>query len=100
MSGEGLRTRLTGSLAQRLRRIDAREPVVQALLPEPGRRERLLRAAPDAPLVAVKDVFHADGFETRAGSLLPPEVLAGAEASCVTRLKQAGYVVLGKTVTA
>jgi len=91
---------LTGSLAERLRRIDEREPLVRALLPEPGRRERLRRAAPDASLVAVKDVFHAAGFQTRAGSLLPPEVLTGPEASCVTRLKEAGCVVLGKTVTA
>ncbi len=50
--------------------------------------------------VGIKDVFHVDGLETRAGSTLPPEVLTGDEASVVSRLIDAGAVVLGKTVTA
>ncbi|HLJ32487.1 MAG TPA: amidase family protein, partial [Ktedonobacteraceae bacterium] len=73
-------------------RIDAIEPAIQALLPEPGRRERLhieaeiLHACyPHAesrpPLygipVGVKDIFRVDGFPTRAGSELPVEEFAG-----------------------
>ncbi len=50
-------------------------------------------------LVGVKDIFHVDGFETRAGSRLPPKVLRGPEAPCVTALKKAGALILGKTVT-
>jgi len=50
--------------------------------------------------VGVKDVFHVEGLATRAGSKLPPEALAGPEAAAVTRLRDAGAVVLGKTVTA
>jgi Asp-tRNA(Asn)/Glu-tRNA(Gln) amidotransferase A subunit family amidase len=50
--------------------------------------------------VGVKDVFHADGLDTRAGSDLPAEALAGTEATAVSRLKAAGAFVLGKTVTA
>ena len=50
-------------------------------------------------LVGVKDIIHVDGFETRAGSRLPPEVLQGPEAPCVTALKKAGALILGKTVT-
>jgi len=95
-------------------RIDALEPQILALLPEGDRRSRLLREAdeletrypiPDArpPLygavVGVKDIFRADGFPTRAGSTLPPDLFAGPEASAVTRLRQAGALVLGKTVT-
>jgi Asp-tRNA(Asn)/Glu-tRNA(Gln) amidotransferase A subunit family amidase len=49
--------------------------------------------------VGVKDIFHVDGFATRAGSRLPPEVLAGKEGSVVTRLRAAGALILGKTVT-
>jgi Asp-tRNA(Asn)/Glu-tRNA(Gln) amidotransferase A subunit family amidase len=94
--------------------IDRNEPKILALMPEPGRRERLLRQArelqkrfpePDRrpPLygicVGVKDLFRADGFPTTCGSLLPPVLFEGQEASSVTKLKEAGALVLGKTVT-
>jgi Asp-tRNA(Asn)/Glu-tRNA(Gln) amidotransferase A subunit family amidase len=91
-----------------------REPEVLAFLPEDGRFERLRREAealakrwPDPghrpPLfgvpIGIKDIFHVDGFETRGGSRLPPEVLAGPEAASVTALKEAGALILGKTVS-
>jgi Asp-tRNA(Asn)/Glu-tRNA(Gln) amidotransferase A subunit family amidase len=94
--------------------IAAREPEVLAFLPELDRFERLRREAaalagrfpePDGrpPLfgvpVGVKDIFHVRGFETRAGSRLPPGRLQGPEAVSVTRLRQAGALILGKTVT-
>jgi Asp-tRNA(Asn)/Glu-tRNA(Gln) amidotransferase A subunit family amidase len=90
------------------------EPRVLAFLPEAGRFERLRRQAqalemryPDAEerpplygtLLGVKDIIHVQGFLTRAGSQLPPELLQGAEAECVTRLKRAGALILGKTTT-
>ncbi|WP_201377013.1 amidase [Ktedonobacter robiniae] len=96
-------------------RIDALEPQIQALLPEPGRRERLLAEAaslqrrfPDpalrpplyGALLGIKDIFRTDGFLTRAGSGLPPTLFAGPEASSVSRLREAGALVLAKTVTA
>jgi Asp-tRNA(Asn)/Glu-tRNA(Gln) amidotransferase A subunit family amidase len=92
----------------------AREPQVQAFLPEPDRFGRLRREAeallaryPDVHehpplfgmLVGVKDIFHVDGFATRAGSRLPPEALRGPEAESVRRLKNAGALILGKTAT-
>lgn len=95
-------------------RIAAVEPQVQALLPEPDRCQRLRAEAaalqerfPNpagrpplyGALLGVKDIFHAGGFPTRAGSRLPPEVLAGPEASCVTALREAGALIVGKTVT-
>ncbi len=95
-------------------RFEAREPDVRAFVPEEGRFDRLRREArglldrfprPDArpPLfgvpVGVKDIFHVDGFVTRAGSRLPPEALQGAEAESVTLLKSAGALIVGKTVT-
>jgi Asp-tRNA(Asn)/Glu-tRNA(Gln) amidotransferase A subunit family amidase len=91
-----------------------REPEVLAFLPEKGRFDRLRReldriaerwSDPQRrpPLfgvpVGVKDIFHVDGFPTRAGSRLPPEELAGPQASSVTALLDAGAVVLGKTVS-
>jgi len=92
----------------------AREPEVLAFVPEDGRFARLRRAAqallqtyPDPanrpPLfgapVGVKDIFHVDGFPTRGGSQLPPEALGGDEADCVTAVRRAGALILGKTVT-
>ncbi|MBM4423862.1 MAG: amidase [Chloroflexi bacterium] len=94
--------------------FDSRERDVIAFVPEEGRFDRLRREAdsllaryPDPktrpPLfgvpIGVKDIFHASGFTTRAGSKLPPEILQGAEAESVTALKNAGALVLGKTVT-
>lgn len=96
-------------------RIDEVESHVQALLPEADRRERLLaetaalearypKPGPSRPplfgvLLGVKDIYRVDGFETRCGSALPAELFAGREASVVTRLKEAGGLILGKTVT-
>jgi Asp-tRNA(Asn)/Glu-tRNA(Gln) amidotransferase A subunit family amidase len=61
---------------------------------EPAGRPALFGA-----LLAVKDIFHVDGFTTRAGAALPPELFAGPQAVCVTRARQAGALILGKTVT-
>lgn len=94
-------------------RIDELDPVLEVFVPEDGRRERLLREAgvlderdPDrrlplhGALVGVKDVFAVDGFPTRAGSELAPELFAGPQAAVVDRLLAAGALVAGKTVTA
>lgn len=94
--------------------FDAREPEVLSFIPEPGRFERLRREAAELMIrypsldsrpvlfgvpFGVKDIFQVAGFTTRAGSQLPPEELQGAEAVSVTALKQAGALVMGKTVT-
>src|SRR5947209_406185 len=95
-------------------RIDAVEPQIHALLPEPDRRSRLIAEAtalqvrfPDPAsrpplygvLLGVKDMFHVDGFQTRAGSRLPPELFSGPEAACVRALRDAGALILSKTVS-
>ena len=95
-------------------RAETVEPDIEALLDEPDRWNRAFETA-DAladeypisadrpPLfgvpIGVKDIFHVDGMETKAGSELPPEALTGGEAAAVTALKSAGAIVLGKTVT-
>jgi Asp-tRNA(Asn)/Glu-tRNA(Gln) amidotransferase A subunit family amidase len=94
--------------------LDATDPLVHALLPEPERRSRLkteaaalqtrfLNPASRPPLygipVGVKDTFRVDGFPTQAGSRLPSELFVAPEASSVTMLKAAGALILGKTVT-
>ncbi|GAA2739895.1 amidase [Kitasatospora cinereorecta] len=96
-------------------RIDRTDPVVRAFVPEPGRHARLTaealtladRTAHDAqgpPLygvaVGIKDIIHVDGLPTHAGSALPPGVLGGPEGGAVRRLRAAGALIAGKTVTA
>src|SRR5262249_44371683 len=95
-------------------RVDTVDPIVNALLPEADRRGRLLREAgtlvarspePDnrplvyGAIVGVKDLFRVDGLPTTAGSLLPPRLFVGPEASVVTSLRNAGALILGKTHT-
>jgi Asp-tRNA(Asn)/Glu-tRNA(Gln) amidotransferase A subunit family amidase len=95
-------------------RVRKREATVHAFLPEEGRTTRLqleiqnlLDRFPNAdsrpPLFGipfgVKDIFHADGFETHGGSKLPPDELMGKEAVSVSRLKAAGALIYAKTVT-
>ncbi|NJN43856.1 MAG: amidase [Anaerolineae bacterium] len=92
----------------------AREPEVLAFVPEEGRFDRLRqdaealenkfpnrdqRPAIYGTLIGVKDIFHVDGFPTRAGSQLPPDILTGPESDAVSRLKAAGALIVGKTVT-
>eukprot|EP01134_Creolimax_fragrantissima_P001627 CFRG1627T1 len=94
----------------------AHEPHVFAFVPEKGRFDRLHREAdalikqfPDIskrpPLfgvpVGIKDIIHVHGFETRCGSRVPSEVLQNdTEAIVVSKLKAAGALIMGKTVTA
>jgi Asp-tRNA(Asn)/Glu-tRNA(Gln) amidotransferase A subunit family amidase len=81
-------------------RFAEREPSLQSFLPEEGRFERLRREA-DSPriLLGVKDIFHVDGFPTRAGSRLPPEELRGPEGPAVAALRRHGALIVGKTVS-
>jgi Asp-tRNA(Asn)/Glu-tRNA(Gln) amidotransferase A subunit family amidase len=105
---------ITNYISQLENHFEKIEPSVLAFIPESNRFERLLKEAeelvkkyPDAnnrPLlfgmtVGVKDIFHANGFTTQAGSKLPAQDLQGDEASSVTKLKNAGALVMGKTVT-
>ena len=112
--GEG-RIELRAFVEELCDRIEDVEPALQALVPEQDRRGRLRAEVaalgaryPDPgtrpPLygvpVGVKDIFRVDGFPTRAGSALPPELFAGPEAACVAALRGAGALIAGKTVTA
>ncbi|MFE7113856.1 amidase [Streptomyces sp. NPDC057654] len=102
----------TDRLCDRIERLDTD---VRAFVAEPGRRARLRAEAaetasrhPDGsaepPLygvaVGVKDIIRVDGLPTRAGSEVPAEALHGPQAAVVDRLRAAGALVAGKTVTA
>ena len=94
------------------KRIEEWDGDIRAMLPEANRVQRLLddavrltaAASGEIPplfgvLIAVKDIFHVEGFETRAGSGVSPEVLTGPEGGCLKALREAGALVLGKAVT-
>lgn len=96
------------------KQFNARESEVLAFVPEEGRFERLQQefAALELQfpeeqnrpllfgvLIGVKDIFQVDGFETHAGSQLPADELTDAEAVCVTTLKNAGALIMGKTIS-
>ena len=102
---------LIDELCDKLDRWDSK---IKSFLPETNRRGRLQQDInklyhkfPDPqnrPIlfgipIGVKDIFHVDGFETKAGSNLPSQILQGKESVAVTKLKQAGALIMGKTVT-
>jgi len=96
--------------------FEQREPFIKAFVPEFQNRFKRLRndleelntLFPDPTIypplfgipVGIKDIIHVDGFPTRAGGMLPPEVIGGSEAAFVKKLKSAGALIMGKTVTA
>jgi len=94
--------------------FEKREPSVLAFIPEKYRFERLRKEAEDlfsrypnpqnrpplfGMLIGVKDIFHANGFVTQAGSRLPSDILQGNQAESVTMLRNSGALIMGKTVT-
>ncbi len=105
---------LEAELERALDRLAEVNPHIRAVLPDPRQRERLAAEAralrerwpepADRPplfgaLALVKDIFNVDRMPTRAGSAVPPESFSGREADAVERLRRAGALILGKTVT-
>ncbi|MFK7805303.1 MAG: amidase [Anaerolineae bacterium] len=105
-------------ISEYLDQLEARfveiEPVIFSFVPEPRRWERVHKQAaeleakyPDPenrpPLfglpVGIKDIIRVDGLPTRAGSQLSADVLYAPESTVVTQLKEAGALILGKTIT-
>ncbi len=99
-------------LDQCLRRIDRFEPRVRAWVSvdRDGARADALRLAEElqrgqyrGPLhgipVAIKDIFDVFDWPTAAGSSLWADAVARQDATVVRKLRQAGAVLVGKTVT-
>lgn len=94
-----------------LNKVRGKDIVVKALLPEKDIKERLIselnwnfdKINNENPFFGipfgVKDLFNANGFETKCGSELPAKLFEGEEAEIVTKIKNLGGIVLGKTVT-
>ena len=95
-----------------LRRIDSLELSLEAwvtidregALDMAKQRDReLAEGKPPGPLhgipVGIKDIIYTAGIRTTAGSKLYADFVPGYDATPVARLKEAGAVILGKTVT-
>jgi Asp-tRNA(Asn)/Glu-tRNA(Gln) amidotransferase A subunit family amidase len=89
-------------------RIDAREPTVGAWahLDLAGARAAARKADRTAPLgplhgipIGVKDVVDTAGMPTTYGSPIYASHVPATDAACIRRLRQAGAIVLGKTVS-
>jgi len=92
-------------------RIDEIDNEINSLVHECDRQSRLLSDLNNLtddgektgqPLysipVGIKDIIHVDGFTTRAGAVIPPELIQGPEATVASRIKDAGGLII-KTVT-
>lgn len=105
---------LEAEIERSIERLAEVNPYIRAVLPDPRQRERLAAEARDlrerwpdpadrpplfGALALVKDIFNVDRMPTRAGSAVPPESFSGREADAVERLRRAGALILGKTVT-
>ena len=95
-----------------LERIDALEPALQAWVTidreEVFSAARVLEAEAEqgvyrGPLhgvpVGIKDIFYTEGMATTACSRILADFVPDYDAPCVSKLRQAGAIVLGKTVT-
>ncbi len=99
-------------LDQCLKRIDRYEPQVQAwvLVDRAGARQQAERLTLElkhgqhrGPLhgipIGIKDIIDVFDLPTGCGSKLWANSIARRDASCVQRLRQAGAIILGKTIT-
>jgi Asp-tRNA(Asn)/Glu-tRNA(Gln) amidotransferase A subunit family amidase len=95
-----------------LRRIEMTEPIVHAYagvmadsaLQDAERADRELAAGTRRSLlhgvpIGVKDLLYTAGFETAAGSRVLEGFVPDTDATVVERLREAGAVLVGKTVT-
>ncbi len=95
-----------------LHRIDRLEPQVQAwvtidragaLATARQLEEEVQRGSTRGPLhgvpIGVKDIYYTAGLKTTGGSRIYTDFVPSYDATAVARLKQAGAIILGKTVT-
>lgn len=97
------------AIGKHLEYIKKHEPQVHAFVEGTFSEELVLNAYTSAvvnehlplagKLLGVKDIINVDGYSTRCGSALPHTLFSGAEASCISKLREAGAIVAGKTVT-
>ena len=102
------RTKPSRVLADALQRVGAKEPAVHAWVNvdvdgSAAQAKALETAGRQGPLwgipVAVKDLIDVEGLPTGCGSPLRGHEPATEDADCVRLLREAGAIIVGKTVT-
>ncbi|WP_327346999.1 amidase [Streptomyces europaeiscabiei] len=93
-----------GTVEEALRRLEKTEPEIRAWVRVDAEAARAEAGrAPEGPLLevpfGVKDIIDVSGLPTECGSVLRRGRIAKADAWLVDRLRGAGAVPLGKTVT-
>lgn len=79
--------------------IDRENVLAEAQRCEAEAREGTFRGPLHGAPIGVKDIFYTKGLRTTMGSILFKDFVPDRDADVVTKLKQAGAIVLGKTVT-
>jgi aspartyl-tRNA(Asn)/glutamyl-tRNA(Gln) amidotransferase subunit A len=100
---------LTSALLARIERLDktlhsfVTVTAEQALVDARAAEAAFRRGADTSPLlgipVAYKDIYATRGVRTTAGSAVLADWVPEKDATCVTRLRRAGTVILGKLIT-
>src|SRR5262245_51483841 len=79
--------------------IDRERVLAEARRCEAEARSGKLRGPPHGVPLGIKDIFYTQGLRTSRGSSIFKDFVPDCDARAVTRLKDAGAIVLGKTVT-
>jgi Asp-tRNA(Asn)/Glu-tRNA(Gln) amidotransferase A subunit family amidase len=105
---------LNALLSEYCERIEQHNAVIKAVVPDSYDRQRIIWAVdqlferwPDPAkrpalfglTLGVKDIIRVDGFATSCGTALPEHLFRGAQADSVSRLLDAGMIVMAKTET-
>src|SRR5262245_42916550 len=79
--------------------IDRERVLAEARRCEAEARSGKLRGPPHGVPLGIKDIFYTQGLRTTMGSVIFKNFVPDRDARAVTKLKEAGAIVLGKTVT-
>ncbi|GAB7386629.1 amidase [Bacillaceae bacterium] len=100
---------LTQALLERIADVEGKVQAWVALLPEKAladakkAEEAIMRQEKLGPLHGIpfgaKDIYYTKGIKTSAGSKVDPDFVPYVDATVITKLKQAGAILLGKTTT-
>jgi aspartyl-tRNA(Asn)/glutamyl-tRNA(Gln) amidotransferase subunit A len=79
--------------------IDRKAVLAEARRCEDEARNKNFRGPLHGVPVGIKDIFYTRGLKTTMGSAVFNDFVPDEDAAAVTKLKQAGAIILGKTVT-
>jgi Asp-tRNA(Asn)/Glu-tRNA(Gln) amidotransferase A subunit family amidase len=107
--GDLLPSTLTAAVLERLKKVQpgyhpfatltAEQAMAEAELADAEIRSGRYRGPLHGIPLGIKDLIDVAGVPTRCGSAAAPDVAAAADATVVARLREAGAIILGKTVT-